>query len=81
MSQINPMWTAYNNLYNEGGEGYNPHSQHIDQTPEPVWSQLMDRQHKVERIMDATSIDDPRYAELATELVTLKVAIKIDMEG
>lgn len=81
MSKLNPMWIAYNNLHNEGGEGYNPHEQYITESGEPTWSKLMDRQHKVERIMDVTSIDDPRYAELAAELATLKAAIKLDMEG
>lgn len=78
MSKLNPMWTAHNNLYNEGGDGYNPHDKYIPDSPEPVWSMLMDRQHKVERIMDVTSIDDPRYAELAAELATLKAAIKLE---
>lgn len=26
---INPKWVAYNNLNNEGGEGYNPHPKYI----------------------------------------------------
>lgn len=26
---INPKWTAHNDLYNEGQEGYNPHMKHI----------------------------------------------------
>ncbi len=27
--QINPLWTAHNNTYNEGGEGFNPHPKYI----------------------------------------------------
>lgn len=26
---INPKWIEYNNTYNEGGEGYNPHAKYI----------------------------------------------------
>ena len=29
---INPQWLAYNNLHNEGGEGYNPHRKWIAKT-------------------------------------------------
>lgn len=28
-SKINPEWTKYNEMFNEGGEGYNPHSKYI----------------------------------------------------
>jgi hypothetical protein len=31
-AKINPEWTAYNNLHNEGGEGYNPHPKHLSAT-------------------------------------------------
>jgi hypothetical protein len=27
--QINPAWVHHNNLYNEGGEGFNPHPKYI----------------------------------------------------
>ncbi len=29
MTSINPKWNEYNNTYNEGGEGYNPHAKYI----------------------------------------------------
>lgn len=29
MQKLNPEWTRYNNLQNEGGEGYNPHPKYI----------------------------------------------------
>jgi hypothetical protein len=29
MNTINPKWLAYNNVMNEGGEGYNPHPKYI----------------------------------------------------
>lgn len=30
--QINAKWVEYNNTYNEGGEGYNPHPKFIGAT-------------------------------------------------
>lgn len=32
MSKINPAWKAYNDLINEGGEGFNPHPKYIAST-------------------------------------------------
>ena len=29
LTKINPAWIAYNDLQNEGGEGYNPHPKYI----------------------------------------------------
>lgn len=29
MQKINPAWVAHNELFNEGGEGYNPHPKYI----------------------------------------------------
>ncbi len=29
MSKINPAWKAYNDVMNEGGEGFNPHAKYI----------------------------------------------------
>lgn len=80
MTKINPLWTAYNNLHNEGGEGYNPHEKFIGaDSGEPLWSRLMDRRDRVERIIVGTSTSDPRYKELDAELATLNAAIKIEM--
>lgn len=33
---INPAWLAYNNLQNEGGEGYNPHQKWVAKVAAPV---------------------------------------------
>lgn len=75
---INPMWTAYNNLYNEGAEGYNPHDKYLgDSTDEPLWSKLGTRRSRLIRIMEGTSTSDPRYAEMDKEVATLTAAIKI----
>lgn len=75
---VNPLWTAYNNLHNEGGEGYNPHDQYITTGGgEPEWSKLDDRKYRLMRIMEGTSTSDPRYAEMGKEVETLTAAIKI----
>ena len=75
--KTNPEWTAYNQIHNEGGEGYNPHPQYIEGRGEPEWSKLAGRIARVERIMDATSASSPRYAELESELAVLRAAAKI----
>ena len=36
MTTINPAWTQYNELVNEGGEGYNPHPKFIARQAAPV---------------------------------------------
>ncbi len=75
---VNPLWTAYNNLFNESGEGYNPHDQYITTGGgEPEWSKLDDRKYRLLRIMEGTSTSDPRYAEMENEVETLTAAIKI----
>lgn len=33
---INPAWKAHNDLYNEGGEGYNPHNKFVTNTGKPA---------------------------------------------
>ena len=33
--QVNPKWIEYNNTYNEGGEGYNPHKKYIASQTQP----------------------------------------------
>lgn len=78
MATLNPIWTAYNNLNNEGGEGYNPHDQYInDDDGEPLWSILDGKRARLMRIMEGTSTSDPRYTEMVVEVATLEAAIKI----
>ena len=78
MQIINPLWTAYNQVHNEGGEGYNPHPKQLDGGDgEPVWSKLDDKLYRTMRIMEGTSSSDPRYAELESQVVDLKAAIVI----
>lgn len=75
---INPLWTAYNNLHNEGAEGYNPHDKHITTDDgEPEWSKLDDKKYYIMRCMEGTSTSDPRYAEMEKEVETLTAAIAI----
>lgn len=75
---INPLFTAYNNLQNEGEEGYNPHPQYLqDNDGEPEWSKLDDKKYYIMRRMEGTSTSDPRYAEMGKEVATLTAAIAI----
>ncbi len=36
MQVLNPAWKAFNDLHNEGGEGYNPHPKWIARQAAPV---------------------------------------------
>lgn len=81
MSKINSQWVAYNNIYNEGGEGYNPHPQYIEGKGEPEWSILDSKAAKIRRIMNCTSDSDPRFAELQAEYDVTIAAYKIAMAG
>lgn len=36
MQTINPAWKQFNDLHNEGGEGYNPHPKYIARAAAPV---------------------------------------------
>jgi len=79
MKTTNPLFTAYNNLQNEGGEGYNPHPQYLQDSNdgEPEWSKLDDKKYHIMRCMEGTSTSDPRYAEMEKEVATLTAAIAI----
>ena len=59
----------FNNLYNEGGEGYNPHRPKDADIPK--WVVLLGERDRILRVMEATSLRDPRYAEPAAELAHL----------
>lgn len=67
MSNINPMWTAYNAVNNEGGEGYNPHSKLVSDSDEPEWSILEERSSKMRRVLNGMSDNDSRYAAKRAE--------------
>lgn len=74
---INSLWLAYNNLQNEGGEGYNPHDKYISNDEEPEWSRLDDQRSRLIRRLEITSTSDARYAEIEAEIATLEAAVKI----
>lgn len=78
MQTTNPLWTAYNNIHNEGGEGYNPHAKDVDVGDgEPLWSKLGSRAAKLLRIMNCTSDADPSYAKLESERAEVLAALVI----
>lgn len=75
---VNPEWSAYNNLINEGGGGYNPHEKYLTTGGgEPLWSKLDDKMHRLTRIMEGTSVYSRCYEEMEIEVETIKEAIKI----
>jgi len=76
MTKINPLWTAYNAVMNDGGEGYNPHPQYIGETAQPMWASLGDQAYRLQRIISGTSNADPRYTELTAELAVVQAAAK-----
>lgn len=57
----------YDNLHNEGGEGYNPFREKGGPSP-PKGMALSEKKDRLKSIMAGTSIDDPRYAELQEQV-------------
>lgn len=75
MSTINPLWTAYNNLHNEGGEGFNPHPKEIQTGKgEPLWCKLDSRAYRLLGILNGMSSQDEIYAARHAEYEVLKAA-------
>jgi hypothetical protein len=75
---INPLWAAYNNIHNEGGEGFNPHAKHIQTGGgEPLWSKLDDEAARLLRILNGTSESDSRFAELTAKRAEVLAALVI----
>lgn len=74
---VNPLWTAYNAINNEGGEGYNPHPQHIEDTAEPQWSILDGRADRLQDVLNGMSERDPRFAKTDAEYNLLRAAAKL----
>ena len=81
MTKTNPLWTAYNNLYNEGGEGYNPHDKYAETgNGEPLWSKLGSKADKLQDIANMTSDSDPRWQEMMDEVKVIRAAAKVAMK-
>ena len=73
-------YTRYNNLHNEGEEGYNPYDRRAAESAEPRWSVLSGQRSRILRIMEGISISDPRYAEYEAQLAKIEAEIKIENE-
>lgn len=74
----NPLWTAYNAVMNEGGEGFNPHAKTINTgRGEPEWSKLDDKKYRLENLLITTSDADPRYEEIKAEIKVVAAALEI----
>lgn len=83
MKTINPEFTSYNNINNEGKEGFNPHDKYLASvTSEPLSSILETKQYRLKRIMNGTATESARYEELRKEIAELDAAIEIaEKEG
>jgi hypothetical protein len=73
---MSKKYTNYNNLQNEGGDGYNPYDANTQVDNEPLWIKLDDQRHRLMRIMEATSTSGLRYAQLVGEVAALEAQIK-----
>ena len=77
MATINPVWTAYNDLHNEGAEGYNPHEKHVETGKgEPLWSKLDSKANKLQDMANMTSDSDPRWQQMMDEVKIFRAAAK-----
>lgn len=63
----------YDNLYNEGGEGFNPYRNHKDH--EPLWSKIEERIAKIQRILNGIG-DDPFDAARKERLIAEKATLE-----
>ena len=64
----------HDRIYNEGGEGYNPHHKQQVSAEPRIWT-LRGQRDRLLRMMESTSTADPRYAEYAAALVAVQAEI------
>ncbi|MEN6487343.1 MAG: hypothetical protein ABFD66_00430 [Smithella sp.] len=60
----------YDDLYNEGAEGFNPYRASDNDDSEPLWSKIESRIAKIQRLLNGLSdnaFDQPRAAQLKAE--------------
>lgn len=67
--------TSYNNLYNEGGEGYIPSKYQPKEAQEPRIWQLRGKRDSILHKMESVSTSDPRYDEYQQRLTELAAEI------
>lgn len=63
----------YNDLFNEGGEGYNPYPK--KRAAIPQWVILSNVRDRILRVIAGVSINDPRYTELTAELAAVEIKL------
>jgi len=71
--------SKYNDLHNEGGEGYNPYPKRTE-SKEPRWSILEGKISRAIRIQNGTSTQDARYEELKKEIETLEAELSVELK-
>lgn len=67
----------YDNLFNEGAEGFNPYRTPKNDGGEPMWSKIEGRMSKVQRLLNGIgndAFDASRKARLEAEFAELKIA-------
>lgn len=62
----------YDDLYNEGGEGFNPYRKNNDS--EPMWSKVEGRIAKIQRLLNGIG-DDPFDAARKSSLIAEKATL------
>ncbi|KQP37589.1 hypothetical protein ASF44_14700 [Pseudorhodoferax sp. Leaf274] len=69
---INPAWKAWNDVQNEGGEGYNPHEKWIAKTAAPVAAKTPAHLDRMLRQADGRPVPESKVrARLEKALATL----------
>ena len=64
----------WNDLQNEGGEGYRPI---VKKTVEiPKWAMLSGKRDRLLKIMESVSVEDSRYAQYKMDLAMVEAEIK-----
>ena len=61
----------WDEVFNEGGEGYNPYRQNKKDS-EPTWSKVESLMAKTQRILNCTSTTDPEWPRLQAKYSALK---------
>jgi len=65
----------YNNLYNEGGEGYIPSKYQPKEEQEPRIWQLRGKRDSILHRMESVSTSDKRYDEYTAQLAEIEAQI------
>jgi len=68
MFKLNPEWKKYNDFFNEGGEGYNPHKKWISAEEKPAEKIAAAEQQKSDRLLKDMRGNNIRESALRANL-------------